>query len=138
MLSGSDLPLEERKNASFISFVSIDLKIYDIYFERVDVSYILRLGMIIFEDKILYLQVVLCWWKFLEQSKFNYERKYELIRHRLHSFVGPDNKIYNVVYNDGNEPTIIVTGEKKNWNLISENWEIIENITQKNRRKLFK
>lgn len=58
----------------------------------------------------------------LEGSEFNYTNKYLLIRHRLDSFVGPNKKLYQVIYNDGVDPNI----------------DIIGNIIRKNvRRKKF-
>ncbi|KAG4073057.1 hypothetical protein HA402_009476 [Bradysia odoriphaga] len=66
----------------FISFVSINFKIYDIYFESDDIrGYYPR----------------------LVESEFVSENKDWLVRPRLDSFVGPNKKVYKVIFNDGDE-----------------------------------
>ncbi|KAG4068656.1 hypothetical protein HA402_002347 [Bradysia odoriphaga] len=74
------VPLNARNDLPFISFISIDFQIYDIYFDY-DGNHNPR----------------------LEKSEFVYEYKYSLIRPRLHLFVGPNKKVYQVIYNDSNE-----------------------------------
>ncbi|XP_037038573.1 uncharacterized protein LOC119076048 [Bradysia coprophila] len=66
----------------FISFASINFKIYDIYFESDDIrgSY-----------------------PRLVESEFDCENKDSLVRPRLYSFVGPNKKVYKVIVKDGNE-----------------------------------
>ncbi|XP_037047370.1 uncharacterized protein LOC119082102 [Bradysia coprophila] len=71
------VPLPKPK-VPFISFVSTDFKIYEIYFDNDSQK------------------------PRLEESEFVYENKNVLIRPRLESFVGPNKKLYQVVYNDGN------------------------------------
>lgn len=39
-----DVPVTEAKKSPFISFVAIDFKVYDIYIENDDLSYIPRVG----------------------------------------------------------------------------------------------
>lgn len=106
-----DVPVTETKKSPFISFVAIDFKVYDIYFENDDLSYIPRVGngflMKMYLCKLIYVSEI------LEESKSIYKNKYLLIRHRLVSFVGPNKKVFKVIYNDEDEPNITVTGTKK-------------------------
>ncbi|XP_037028543.1 uncharacterized protein LOC119068841 isoform X2 [Bradysia coprophila] len=82
LVTQTEIPLNARKDSPFISFISIDFRIFDIYFDYD--------GNNNQNPR-------------LENTKFVYEYKYSLIRSRLHSFVGPNKKNYQITYNVGNE-----------------------------------
>ncbi|KAJ6638206.1 hypothetical protein Bhyg_10939 [Pseudolycoriella hygida] len=83
----STMVAEEDQVSPFISFIGINLKIYNIYFDANDHNCIPR----------------------LEESNMIYKEKHHFIRHRLTSFVGPNKKLFKVNFEDGIESNVTIS-----------------------------
>lgn len=94
----------------YISFVSLNLKVFEIFFEPNGQSYITRIGeysiMLLTISMQLFTELVCL--IFVVEKPIEYDDKSNFIRHSLHSFTGPNRHLYNVVYNANSQSNITI------------------------------